>query len=507
MTKEEIIKIYKIIRKTLLVNGIFYRFSLKKNAALLDHNKFLEDPWPGDQAAGNNFINNVIKIRDFYVNADAIRFIDCNDNDFDYAAMYINSFAWIRDLQAVGGFETRKTIRYAIERFITQYRESLAFWKKPFFDVLIVSERIMNWLYGYSFFAIGADDNFQKLVLSSIVEQMSHIIKIYKYEIEPTVVLAALRTIIYCYSVFANKKNLQFLIKQVEKIVKKYFVNNVYFSKNPDEQFFILKLILEIRFAIKSKNNVQLSDVFYEKLSDIANYVRFTRMSDGYLAMNIGEISNYWPIFNAKSNIIDAVLSLIDNKIDENVLDYKKFGLEKIRTYNQTAIVNTHPSYGAAFECEVSFNTQKLINITNCILYSDKISLIKNNNYVQHTENFGNRIECELTSACARNKFAIRREISMDAEYCTLDVVEFMYCDCAANALVQIIFHKNTTIQQIDNTSAIITLNGHKYKLVSSANITIYKADMFTQSAIYIKIKLQQKIYASCTWKITETHI
>ena len=146
MTKEEIIKIYKIIRKTLLVNGIFYRFSLKKNAALLDHNKFLEDPWPGDQAAGNNFINNVIKIRDFYVNADAIRFIDCNDSDFDYAAMYINSFAWIRDLQAVGGFETKKTIRYAIERFITQYRESLAFWKKSFFDVLIVSERIMNWL-------------------------------------------------------------------------------------------------------------------------------------------------------------------------------------------------------------------------------------------------------------------------------------------------------------------------------------------------------------------------
>ena len=497
MKNTDYINGYKAFRKSITLNGVFYKWSLRRSSSFFDVTKFITDPWPGNQESGKDFLNGVVHIRDFYEHADILNSIFCTDNVND-VDMYINSFAWIRDLQAVGGFEMRKFVRNAVETFIQKYRSTSYFWKQPLFDTLITSERIINWLYAYSFFALGASDRFQKYVLSSITEQLSHIIKVYKYETDYLTVLSALRTIISCYSFGARRFNVLRYIKKIEKVIAKCFSSDwIYITYNPDAQFFILKLLLEIRFVIKNTNNI----TFFNALPKIAQYVRFARMSNGYLAYNIGEFSYYQPVFNAKSNLIDAVLSLTD--IQTEISNYNEIGIYNFTNNNKSVVINTRDMQNYVFPSEISFDSQKIINITNCAMYKDKNSLLKDSINKIFVDNSDEMIECEIIGKSnIYGSFAIRREIKFDDMYDIMNINEIFYCKNNANALVQIVLHRNAEVTRDDNNKATIMINNNVYKFISSHPIIIRHADIFTHPVIYIREHVSNNSTLSITWQI-----
>ncbi|MDR2666812.1 MAG: hypothetical protein LBB34_01685, partial [Holosporales bacterium] len=256
-------KFWDFYKVSFLQSSVLYKFSLSRQHDIFDTTKFITDPWRGDSHVGK-------AILDDNTFAEG-KVADGQHDIFQSENSYMATFAWIRDLQAIGGNNSRKYARNLVAAFIRAYRQRKNFWlNDDFKDCGVIGERIVNWIFSYSFFASGVSDKFQKEVLSSISEQSSHLLKCYKAEFNMYRRLMALKAILlyFCVMKKSEFRKIKKIVEEINNIVTMYVDNQgIFRGRCPINHFHIFRSLLEIRFMTKILDVNYLSNTFGDILS------------------------------------------------------------------------------------------------------------------------------------------------------------------------------------------------------------------------------------------------
>jgi uncharacterized heparinase superfamily protein len=480
--KERIAKAYTKMRTTLIKGSPFYGNSLDRRASLFDIKKFIDDPWPGDPQKGKDILNGILRVNN--EESFEIDIITEKRTANLIASLYIDKFSWIKDMQAVGGSNTRKYVREAVSKFIDDYRATNRFWLQPGWNVFITSERIVNWMLEYSFFAIGATDKFQKKVLSSITEQFSNIHKLYKAESDPMARLSAMRAILFCLNFMKsnNKSRIKRLVADVEELVLQSFDSSgMYITRNPSCHFQMFKILLEIRFIARNFGISISKEIFNDLLIKMATCIRFFRMGDGTISRSCGNVAPFYSSVNDnEQNIIDTALSFVD--IERQASNYhNSIALfDRLNSKNVITIINKEASNKSCqsaeqsdlginiFDFEASFNRDNLINRADISIISDGHMIKPRQRSSSSSERKDGVSSYEVTSFEPEFQFAIRRELNVQNS--KLAVSDFSYTSKNASVIIRISINKNAILEQLNNTSVIIDNGQNRYVFVSDCS-------------------------------------
>ncbi|MDR0630736.1 MAG: hypothetical protein LBF70_01750 [Holosporales bacterium] len=458
-------KAWHIWKASFIQQSLFYRTSLNKQHTVFDPNMFIPNPWPGDSLIGKEILDhseNQINLIALFQNL---------SNKNDRNAFYGYSFAWIKDIQALGGNHTLKYVRYLISTFINNYKNRKKFWLNyPSWTPWIIGERIINWIFAYQFFASGANDSFQKEVLSSINEQFSHLFKIYKGETNLYFRLIVLKAIFFCLCSMHNKqfKHIKRIIKEINEIIQIGFDDTgMFISKSPVDHFNCFKSLLEIRFMSK-KVGINFD---CEALSKIASCVRFLRLNDGKLSRY-----NEGTFFQPSRQMIDAALYFVDIK---NSLESNISGFERLATKRILLLVNTEASMTRSrfnnkhepgidiFTFEASFGVERVINRSDIavMIVDYYIKLFPNYKYF-----FNKSVTKDLISfdgeVQQQNQFfnfMFRRNLFVKCNESKIGGSDVVYIPDLFKMFSRFVFNKASSLYIINPKTVSIAVNNAKY--------------------------------------------
>ena len=496
-------------------NSFFYRLSLDRRYDIFDTSKFIPDPWEGNSESGKNILNSgFCNLKLNY----PIDILNIFSQKKWKGSKLISDFFWLRDIQAIGGNNSRKYGQKLISSFISSYKRTRKFWKyDEIWSCAILGERIVNWILSYTFFASGSSDNFQRTILSSINEQFSHLRKCYKAEFNPYSKLMALKGIIFCYCVmkFKQNKKLSSLINEVCELIEN-FHDDLFLKMSPVDYFHIFRSLLEIRFIVKV-NNIDLPDIFLTTLSKMAANIRVLRLGNGELSMHPGNSSENL-LFIPSSRIIDTALSIVDvkNEASKN-LGYEGLATKKStliinkKLYNMKSIFNPLKEPGInIFDFEASFGMNKIIQ------HSD-LSVLYNNHRLKlgkHSQNFSKReikdnallFEGESQFFSKFFKFALKRKLHCFSDKSKIEGCELIFLSNPnAKFFVRFVFNENIELNQLDERNVIVILSqtayDFRYNINDKLSLKIKKLKFPT---IQISAVSDGKNEIECNWIIEE---
>ncbi len=490
--KQSVIQRYNRVIASFASNSSLYALSLDKRHSVLDYKKFIDDPWPGDIHRGKNILNGIVSFNYYTFEVNIIDIITQKIKVPNALMLYINSFAWIRDVQSVGGVVARRYVRNIVSYFIDNYKHTKKFWMNLAWNTDVASERIINWMTSYSFFAIGSDDIFQREVLSSITEQHSHISKIYKAETDSMVRLVAMKAMLFYFESMKNNQErfAKNLITKISHIVieniDKYGMHK---TRNPLTLFNVFRSLIEIRFIIKNMEIGVSNDIFKEFLCKMASVVRFFRMGNGMLSSHPGDsISRTNFLFQESRRMIDTALSIID--INYQFDDNKKSicGFDKISTKKSMIILNKMASnvryqFNPKFEPGINIFDFEASLQSCCLIRRSDIAIFSNNHMIKANKNIKPNVSiskdeknityvCEAVNVDKNFQFVVRREISIGVFTTNLSIVDFVYTSADSDVSLRLAFDKEVVIEKINSYSFLIKHGIHSYIfLLNRANI------------------------------------
>lgn len=457
MHLKKIGRLLALYRVLFVRQSFFYKFSLNRSPGFLGSSKFMADPWIGDHKTGQEIMDNGLDVTD-------VRYRD-----------YITSFSWIRDLQVIGGNNNRKYARMLISSFISSYRQQKQFWlDTSTWNNVIVAERVVNWIFSYSFFASGANDRFQMEVLSSITEQFSHLEKIYNAEFNPFARLMILRAILFCYcsSNTSHTKRARKILRKIREVIDDYVDDNgMFFSESPVDHFHVFRSLLEIRFVAKNAGLDISEEGFTSKLSKMAAVVRFFRLCDGSILSHYGTTS----VFTPSKQMIDTALSIVDVKAPS----VKPYGFERLETKKSTVIINTKPRSSASkfndefgpginiFDFELSFGQDKIFDMADIVvaLNGCRIKLNDSARCFSKKSMKGDLIFFESETQFNNRffDFALRREIDLSISKQRLTCSDFLLASLSMEGSLRFVFNRDTDVRRVSKKSILVIVNKHEY--------------------------------------------
>lgn len=512
---EQLKNLFYFYKTEFTKNSLFYRLYLDKRSDVFDTTKFITDPWEGNAKSGKNILS-----REFFnvkLNHPMDVFDIFSQRKWKEANL-ISDFFWLRDVQALGGNNGRKFAQKLISSFISGYRKTRKFWQcNEIWSCAILGERIVNWIFSYTFFASGSGDNFQREVLSSINEQFSHLMKCHKAEFNPYSKLIALKGILFCLCVMkiTPKKKVSRILNEICKLIEG-LGNNMILLFSPIDYFHIFRSLLEVRFIVKS-NNIDIPQIFQNTLSKMAANIRFLRMGNGEITMLSGN-SNESKLFIPTSRIIDTALSIVDirDNADQNM------GFEKLTGKKATLIIRTSPYNMRSifspkkepginiFDFELGFGAEKLINRADIsVLYrGHRIRLASNSQNFSRKDKAGNELSFEGETQFFNSlfKFALKRELKCFFDSSRVEGHELIFLSSPnSEFFIRFILNENANLTQIDERNIIVTLNHNEYsfKFIVKENFNLQiKESRFP--VIEFSSVSNGKNEAECNWIIEE---
>ncbi|MBQ7524426.1 MAG: hypothetical protein IJT08_02360 [Alphaproteobacteria bacterium] len=453
-------------RVSLAQRSFFYGLSLDKKSGTFDTSKFIADPWAGDPSVGRGILDG-----SFDVDIQAI-FAEKRWDGATYAA----SFVWIRDLQALGGHSCRKFARNSISEFINGYRKTKRFWLTPVWNCRAAGERVVNWIFSYSFFASGANDKFQKEILSSMCEHFSHLRKCYRAEPQPYNRLVALKAILFCLSVMKTfqQRQVNRVIAQIYRLAQSCIKDGMFETRSPVDTFHAFRSLLEVRFVAKA-NGAELPDGFAALLSKMAANIRLLRLGNGELSAHSGSFTPASSPFVPSRHMIDTALSIVD--IKDHVASVPDF--ERLSTKKAVALINIIPrsvrsSFNELsepginiFDFEASFGSDKLINRSDISVIFDglRIKLPKSPQITcqRKLRNSSPFFEGEVHFINKAFEFAMRREIELATDRIQINCTDFVFLSRKFEAVFRFVLGKSVELQKINQHSIQLSNADEKY--------------------------------------------
>ena len=470
---KRLIRIFNFYRVSFIKNSFLYGISLDKRWSIFDKAKFIADPWAGDPDIGRQILDCSYSPDESDFPLDIMElFSKRNWNKSKYAV----SFVWLRDMQSLGGNSSRKYARNLIATFIGNYRKTKRFWlNNKTWDYGITGERIVNWIFSYSFYASGSTDKFQHAVLSSINEQFSHLVKCYKSELNPYSRLMALKAILLCYCIMKTNqsKRITRIIREICDLVQDYLPDAMFENRSPVDTFHVFRSLLEIRFMAKMVGAKLPEDTFGSVLSKMAANVRYLRLGDGGISTLSGNAQTANSVFDPSRRMVDTALSIVDVK--DQLVNLKDF--ERLSTKKVTAIINTMPREVKSnspsepginiFDFEASFGTEKLINRADVsiIFNGFRVKLGNNiNNYFKKSlKDSALFFEGESHFSNSIFKFAFRREIEVMSDKLQIKGTDFVFLSKGFESSFRFVFNRGIELSQINPKSILISYMKSEY--------------------------------------------
>jgi len=279
--------------------SVLYRFTLMGGTAPKHLSVMPTDPWPGDIYAGRLLLdgkfvisNHVISLTDLWM-----------PRDVDETVLTdLHSFAWLRDLRALGDNSARRLARQLITNWIDRNQD----WQAYPWQVGITGHRIATWIALYDFFCSSADENFRALFFREITRQVRHLAYAWKGAPTPLERLYALKGLIYAAIAFPGENHhLALLLPRLEKEIKAQILpDGGYVSRCPQTHLTVLCDLIDIRAMLRLIHQ-DIPTFLQNAIHKIAPVVRLFRHGDGRLA-TFGGVTQVSPA------VIDMALFLAD---------------------------------------------------------------------------------------------------------------------------------------------------------------------------------------------------
>lgn len=280
-------------------NSVLYRFTLAGGKTPKHLAVMPADPWPGDIYAGRLLLdgkfmisNQVIPMTDLWMPEEADPTVLAE----------LHSFAWLRDLRALGDNSARRLARQLIVNWIDRNQD----WRLYPWQAVITGHRVANWIALYDFFCSSADESFRVLFFREMARQVRHLLYVRENASTSWERICALKGVIYASASFPGENDrLDGLLPELEKEIQAQILpDGGHVSRSPQIHLALLRDLIDMRAMLRLVHQ-EIPSFLQITINKMAPVIRLFRHGDGGLAAFGG-------MTQAPPAVIDMALSLAD---------------------------------------------------------------------------------------------------------------------------------------------------------------------------------------------------
>ena len=250
----------------------------------------VQEPWPGDSAHGRLIIDGRFVWNGHTAHLARARPPGAEPSAFNWfpselpleGQAALHSFAWLRDLRAVGGDVARATARERLSDWIA----TQSGWTSLSFRADVLAARIAAWLAHYDFLAIGGDPAFEAGLRQSLVHQVRHLAHACLPAGPAATRIGVLKGLIYAEALLfgPGKRLAQVVAKLVKELAEQVRPDGGHVSRSPERQLIVLRDLVDIRSALRAAD-AEVPDALTQAVDRMAPMLRFFRHGDGALTL------------------------------------------------------------------------------------------------------------------------------------------------------------------------------------------------------------------------------
>jgi len=223
----------------------FYRYSLPGlTATTLAATP--TDPWPGRAETGSALVQGIFAFAGQSISNPAPYWSPPGAGADWRRDMH--SFAWLRDLRALGSDAARRQARDLVRAWLEAHRT----WSLPAWDPLASGRRLSSWLGSYEFFAASAEIEFRHRLLASIAQQAQHLCRALPAGLGGAELIAAAKGLIFAGSALPGgaawrQQGLEILRRE---LARQIHPDGGHIERNPSRHMAVLRDLIDIRGAL-----------------------------------------------------------------------------------------------------------------------------------------------------------------------------------------------------------------------------------------------------------------
>lgn len=240
----------------------------------------LSDPWSGDGDVGRLLGRGVLRANGVSLPLDG-RFWDMAAAN-PFWLQTVHSFAWMRDLRAAGGDQSRRIARKLADCWMDLYDR----WHADIWRGDIMGDRIAIWLSFYDFFCGSADEDFQRRYFASLNRQARHLSRQFPSGLSGVALLKAARGLIYAGLSLPGRddwilQGFECILKEIPKQITK---DGLHVSQSPQQLLECTRIFLDLRYAL-NRASLPVPKALQNVIEQVGPALRFFSYPDRKFAV------------------------------------------------------------------------------------------------------------------------------------------------------------------------------------------------------------------------------
>ena len=259
------------------------------------------DPWPGDATEGSAVLAGVLRFSGHAVT------IDPNGEPHWRAGNpgwldALHSFAWMRDLRAVGGDAARRRAR----ALVLSWLDHNAGWNSQTWAPEVLGARVANWIGLHDFYCASADDEFRARVFDSLARQLRHLVRVVPGALDGAALVTAAKGLVYGgYCLPESEKIGGEALRLLEReLPRQILPDGGHVERSPSVQLRILRDLIDVRAVLRAAR-ADVPESLQHAIDRMTPALRFFRHGDGGLALFNGSREE-------EPALVDTVLAQAD---------------------------------------------------------------------------------------------------------------------------------------------------------------------------------------------------
>ena len=262
--------------KALAYASSLYTFTLSLSGRAQGRMKLVPpDPWPGDIENGRTLMqiaSETATPQDWWE----------PDGADEERLHYLHSFAWLRDLRAVGGDRARRMARDIVTNWIDHYGR----WHEFSWRADVLGARLSAWLSFHDFFCVSADDHFQEAFFASLARQSKHLERAVPGKLSGLPLLDALKGLALSgLCLDAGQERLELAFDHIVRVVSDVgFADGGVVTRSPADLLSCLRIMIDLRSSLTAAG-IEVPGDIQHAIDRMAPALRGLRHPDGGLSL------------------------------------------------------------------------------------------------------------------------------------------------------------------------------------------------------------------------------
>ncbi|HJO96468.1 MAG: heparinase II/III family protein [Rhodospirillales bacterium] len=230
--------------------------------------------WPGDEAAGRAILDGT-----FTVDGGTV---ETGDAAWREGGVELQGFDWLSHLKAVANDEARRRARKLTAAWIDAHQR----WSLPAWRVDVIGTRLANWFSHYGALIQGAEEGFERNLLTSAARQARHLARTAASEAENWRTFRAVKGMVYAGVCLPGREHdLDLGLRLLERaLARQILPDGGHVTRNPAVLLAVLRTLVALR-ATLIVAHVEVPSDLQGAIDRMAPMVRCLRHGDGRLAL------------------------------------------------------------------------------------------------------------------------------------------------------------------------------------------------------------------------------